>query len=102
MQNPGTFGPILVARIRALQYPHFFCILDPKKPENPGSIIRLDRIFPTYLGLCCSPMDKKLHPEPFELLLSQFSIVTQDKCAYSEPYELVKSLVQDALPPELN
>ncbi|CAM2737103.1 Uncharacterised protein [Legionella steigerwaltii] len=100
MLNPGTFGPILVARIRALQYPHFFCLPDPKNPDEPGSIIRLDRIFPTYLGLCCTPMEKKLHPEPFEVLLSQFSIVMNDKCAYKEPYELVKTLAQDALPTE--
>lgn len=100
MQNPGTFGPTLVARIRVLKHPHFFCLPDAQDSKKPGSIIRLDRVFPTYLGMCCTPMRKKLHPEPFELLLSQFSIITHGKDAYREPYDLVKSVAQDALPTE--
>ncbi|HDP0036252.1 hypothetical protein DGG96_16990 [Legionella qingyii] len=101
MLQPGTFGPILVARIRALHYPQFFCLPESNNPEKPNSIIRLDRVFPTYLGVGCKPMGKRLHPEPFELLLSQFSIVVNEKCAYDEPYQLIKGLAQEALPDDL-
>ncbi len=100
MIKPGTFGPVLVARIRALQYPRFFCLPDPKKPNRPESIIRLDRIFPTYLGRGCEAQGKKIHKEPFEILLSQFSILSGS--VYREPYDLVKELIQDALPEELD
>lgn len=99
MMAPGTFGPTLVARIRALQYLHFFCLPDKNRPDKPGSIIRLDRVFPTYLGRGSEADGEKLHEEPFEILLSQFSILSGT--AYREPYELAKELVQDALPPEL-
>lgn len=98
MLDPGTFGPQLVARIRALQYLHFFCLPDEDNATRPGSIVRLDRVFPTYLGRGCNAYGKKLHPEPFEVLLSQFSILSG--VGYSEPYELIKELVQDALPDE--
>lgn len=98
--EPGTFGPILVARIRALQYLHFFCVPDPNKPGVPGSIIRLDRVFPTYLGRGCeSYRGLRLHEEPFEILLSQFSLLTGK--GYREPLEMARELVQDALPDEL-
>lgn len=96
MMDPGTFGPTLVARIRALQYFHFFCLPDQNRPDRPGSIVRLDLIFPTYLGRGCETMGKSIHEEPFEVLLSQFSILSG--AVYREPYDLVKELVQDALP----
>jgi len=76
MMEPGTFGPTLVARIRALQYLHFFCLPDKNRPGRPESIIRLDRVFPTYLGRGLAPMDEKIHEEPFEILLSQFSMLS--------------------------
>jgi hypothetical protein len=94
--EPGTFGPILVARIRALKYLHFFCLPDERYLDRPGSIIRLDRIFPTYLGRGCNSKSQRINKEPFEVLLSQFSILTGG--VDSKPYKLVKELVQDALP----
>jgi len=100
MLKPGTFGPALVARIRALQYHHLFCLPDKEHPDRPGSIVRLDRIFPTYLGRGCSAMGLRIHDEPFEILLSQLSILSG--AIYREPYDLVKDLVQDALPKELS
>lgn len=99
MMDPGTFGPTLVARIRALQYLHFFCLPDENHPNRPGSIVRLDRIFPTYLGRGCNSYGKRIHEEPFEVLLSQFSILSGG--GYREPYEVAKELAQDALPEEL-
>jgi len=100
MMEPGTFGPTLVARIRALQYLHFFCLPDKNRPGKPGLIIRLDRVFPTYLGSGSVPMDEKIHEEPFEILLSQFSILSGS--VYREPYELERELVKDALPAGLD
>ena len=99
LMKPTTFGPTLVARIRALQYLHFFCLPDENRPDRPDSIVRLDRIFPTYLGRGCEPMGKRIHEEPFEIILSQFSILSG--AVYREPYDLAKELVQDALPEEL-
>lgn len=98
-KEPNTFEPILVARIRALQYLHFFCLPEFDSPHSPGSIVRLDRVFPTYLGRGCEAMRKRLHEEPFEVMLSQFSLLSG--AVYREPYELVRELVQEALPREL-
>ncbi|WP_201097574.1 hypothetical protein [Thiocystis minor] len=98
--KPGTFGPVLVARIRALQYLHFFCLPDRNSPDKPSSIIRLDRVFPTYLGRGSESMEYKMHEEPFEILLSQFSILSG--AVYREPYDLARGLVQDALPAALD
>lgn len=97
--DPKSFGPVLVARIRALQYPHFFCLPDRDHPERPRSIIRLDRVFPTYLGRGSESFGVRIHPEPFEIILSQFSILMGG--VYREPYDIAKELVQTALPEEL-
>lgn len=99
MLKPGTFGPVLVARIRALQYVHLFCLPDPQTPGEPDSIVRLDRVFPTYLGRGCNAKGQCIHPEPFEILLSQFSILLGG--INREPYELVRGLAQEALPESL-
>jgi len=45
-------------------------------------------------------MDEKIHEEPFEILLSQFSILSGS--VYREPYELERELVKDALPAGLD
>ncbi len=100
IMDPGTFGPTLVARIRALKYLHFFCLPDKAHPDRPRSIVRLDRIFPTYLGRGSEPAGDKIHEEPFEIILSQFSILSG--AVYREPYDLARELVQDALPAELD
>ena len=100
MLEPGTFGPTLVARIRALQYPHFFCLPDKSHPGRPRSIVRLDRVFPTYLGRGCEPAGEKIHEEPFEIILSQFSILSG--AVYRGPYDLARELVQEALPTDLD
>jgi hypothetical protein len=63
IMEPGTFGPILVARIRALQYVHFFCLPEFNDSYKPGSIVRLDRVFPTYLGRGCEAMHRQIHED---------------------------------------
>jgi hypothetical protein len=100
VMNPGTFGPVLVARIRALQYPHFFCLPDKDHTDQPRSIVRLDRVFPTHLGRGSEPKGERIHEEPFEIILSQFSILCGS--VYHEPYDLAKELVKEALPPDLD
>lgn len=98
-REPGTFMAQLVARIRALQYLHFSCLPDFEETGRPGQIVRLDRVFPSYLGRGCEPMYRRVHEEPFEVILSQFSMLTG--AVYKEPYEMVKELVRDSLPMEL-
>ena len=98
MMDPSTFGPVLVARIRALKYLHFFCLPEKGDASKPESIIRLDRIFPTYLGRGSEPMVLMVQEEPFAVLQSQFNILVGGNS--SEPYEVVRDLVKDALPPE--
>lgn len=100
MRDPGTFGPILVARIRALKYLHFFCLPDKAHSDRARSIVRLDRVFPTYLGRGSEPANEKIHDEPFEVILSQFSILTGS--VYREPYDIAKDVVKDALPADLD
>lgn len=96
LQNPGTFGPALVARIRAMQYPHLMCIPDHANPPQPASIARLDRMFVTTLGRGCDPYGKKLNTEALEVFLSQVSIVCGGNS--SEAYETVRELAKEALP----
>jgi len=45
-------------------------------------------------------MDEKIYEEPFEILLSQFSILSG--AVYREPSELARELVKDALPTGLD
>lgn len=60
MQEPGTFGPGFVRRIRRLQYPHLFCVPDLQKEDGlPRSIIRLDRIFPCHLDVGSKPAGRR-------------------------------------------
>jgi hypothetical protein len=96
MMEPGTFGPTLVARIRAMQYVHLCCLPETEDSTKPASIVRLDRVFPSYLGRGCAHRGIRLHEEPFEVILSQFSIVCGG--VNSEPYTLVRGLAQEALP----
>ncbi len=100
MDDPGTFGPTLVARIRALQYPQFFCLPDKNKSDQPKSIVRLDRVFPSYLGRGSESAGEMIHEEPFDILLSQFSLLSGS--VYREPYDLARELVKDALPADLD
>jgi hypothetical protein len=44
-------------------------------------------------------MGRRVDEEPFEIILSQFSLLSG--AVYRKPYDLVKELVHEALPPEL-
>ena len=99
MQEPGTFGPELVARIRALQYPHLYCLPHKRYPNRPGSIVRLDHLFSTYLGRGCNPWDYRLSDDALEVLLSATSMVlgTSGRELFDSMRELI---VETGLPIE--
>lgn len=93
--KPTSFGPELVARIRALQYFHLHCLPDPKDSGVPGSVIRLDHAFHGCLGRGCEYVGKSLHPEVFELLRSQFAVLTGN--IGGEIFDEVQAIVGEAL-----
>lgn len=68
------FTPKVTARIRALYYPHLAYMRD-FKGEEPGSILRLDRIFPTTLGVGMTRVGKRLHPDVMQLVHAQLAEV---------------------------
>lgn len=96
-QQPGTFGPEFVRRIRRLQYPHLFCVPDFQKEDGrPRSIIRLDRLFPWHLSKGSKPIGKRLHPEVLETVLSQLALLTGAES--TEAFYMVQELAQESLP----
>ena len=98
--KPGPFMPTLVARIRAMRYPHLVCLpkLGSNKPE-PGEVIRLDRLFITHLGRGCVRSDWKLHGDIVTLISDQLHWTSHGP--RSEFLETVIDTVKDCLPPEL-
>lgn len=94
----NAFGPILAARVKALWYPHL-CYLPDFKGEPPGSIARLDRVFPTMLGRGCEPSGLRVTDEVMEVIRSQFLVT----CGYDPTPWLIelKELVATCLPAEL-
>jgi|SRR5579872_2252427 len=96
MMKVTTFGPELVARIRAMHYPHLFCLPDTENKLEPKSIVRLDLAFSTYLARGCEPCGKKLHIEPLTVLLSQFAYLLGE--VGSQEFQLVKKLVNESYP----
>jgi hypothetical protein len=98
IKDPGTFGPEIVSRIRAMHYPHLFCLPDKTDNTRPESIVRLDRVFPTYLQKGCEFSGKKLSQEPLNILLSQFSYLLCDHV--SEELKITKELAESCYPSE--
>lgn len=97
INDPGTFMPTMVARIRALQYPHFTCLPELGKNEAvPGEIVRLDRVFATYLGRGSHRSPYKLHEEVFQLVLDQ--LVWSATGKVSEYLHTVADAVRDSVP----
>lgn len=101
-QETGSFGPILTARVKALQYPHlcYFPAFNPsERVRNPGSIMRLDHIFPSFLGRGCDPLGTKIEDAVMEVVLDQLKAV----CGMepSSDFAEIKMLIQDCLPDEL-
>lgn len=98
--NPGPFMPTLVARIRALKYPHLAC-LPPigRNNEDAGEIVRLDRLLATHLARGSERSGWRLHPEVTQLIIDQ--LVWAAHGFVSESLALVIDLASEALPPEL-
>lgn len=98
----GGFGPILTARVKALQYPHL-CYFPPLKhaevKSNPGSIMRLDHAFPSFLGKGCEPDGQRVLDCVMEVVLDQFMAV----CGMepSDNFVAIKELIQTCLPDDL-
>jgi len=95
-KDPGTFSPIIVGRIRALQYPQFFCLPDKDPPEVPRSIVRLDRIFPTNLARACDVDDRQIHEEPFSIIKEQLLMLLEPSLPH-EKYDMIKELAEESL-----
>lgn len=98
----STFGPILTARVKALMYPHL-CYMAPLNPNetasNPGSIIRLDQVFPTSLGRGTEKADLKVVEDLMEIILGQFQVVSD--LPEVEALTVARELVKDCLPEEV-
>lgn len=66
----GPFPPQMVARIKMLWYPHLMWV--PRfDGTGVGSILRLDRIFPTQLGVGMARCGKRLHEDVLDLVIAQ-------------------------------
>ena len=97
--KPTQFTPIITARVRALHYPHMAYMPDFEGNE-PGSILRLDNIFPTTLGVGMTRLGKRLHQDVHTLVLAQLCEVLQLDMpdGWREHLRATKELVQDCLP----
>lgn len=97
-----AFGPILTARVKALWYPHL-CYMPPLNPKdlasNPGSILRLDHIFPSHLSRGAERAGIKVTDEVLEIIMDQLGVVCDQP--ESENLVLVKDIVKDCIPEEL-
>lgn len=69
------FHPILVAKIRKMEYPHFYCLPDENSPLTARSILRLDRTRWVYLGRGCRKHTKRLNAELTQILIEQLNFV---------------------------
>lgn len=98
-QEKGTFGPIITSRIRALHYPHL-CYFTPFNPaeanSNPGSILRLDQVFPTYLGRGCDPHQLKVKDEVMDIVQDQLKIICGN--LPTDDFIEIKELLEESLP----
>lgn len=68
----GTFMPPFIHRIRHMKYFHLFCLPEYDEPETPRSIVRLDRVFVSYLRRGCKPKGQRLDTGAFDLLRAMF------------------------------
>lgn len=98
----SSFGPILTARVKALQYPHlcYFPAFKPRdRTSNPGSIMRLDHVFPSFLGRGCDTHGVKVLDCVMEVVLDQLKAV----CGMepSDDFTDIKTLIQDCMPDDL-
>lgn len=100
-EREKTFGPQLVARIRALQYPHLFCLPERDKPDIPGSVVRLDRLFASFLARGCEALEYRLSADALEVFLSAAASVLGggDATLFVEMQNLIR---ESGLPDEIS
>jgi len=96
--EPGAFGPIITARIRAAMYPEFLFLpqSDPALPNN--SICRLDRMFLSPLLCATRHRDLWLHADAMNFLNEHlFWMLGKDP---EEEFMETRQLLLDDLPDE--
>lgn len=88
----------MTARIRALKYPHL-CYLPPldasKASSDPGSILRLDMTFASYLCRGSDPHEYRVKDEVMDVIKDQLKIVCG--MAPSDDFLEIKELVDECL-----
>lgn len=93
------FTPVITARVRALHYPQFAYMPD-FHGHQPGSILRLDNLFPTALDVGIRRLGKMLHEDVLMLVKAQATEVLH----VGQPGKLrehllaTKDLIKDCLP----
>lgn len=97
-----SFNPIMTARIKALQYQHF-CYMKDLQGKEPGSILRLDYIFPSKIGVGTQKCDLKVDSEVMQLIQAQtyMTLGLETSTSHIEYLELIKETIADCLPDEL-
>lgn len=97
-QENGSFGPEITRRIKVLSYPHL-AYFPPFKIEdlsfNPGSILRLDLAFPTYLLRGCEKSELKVNEEVMDIIQEQFKYICGN--VPSDDFIEIKQLLEESL-----
>lgn len=88
------FSPELVAEIRRMQYPQFFCLPMDTDGEQPGSIIRLDRTSWHFLGKGTRKRNIRLQDEVFQILRQQHQFLVG--AGEQEAYSLAREVAMEA------
>ena len=101
LSSKGAFGPILTARVKALWYSHLAYLprFEGEDPKSPGSILRLDHLFPSMLTRGSEYSGLRLCDDVMELISSQLSVVHGNPA--SELLKTVREVISDSLPDEL-
>lgn len=97
-QETGSFGPEITKRIKVLSYPHlaYFPPFDLAELSfNPGSILRLDLAFSTYLLRGCEKSNLRVNEEVMDIVQEQFKCLCGN--APSEDFMEIKELLSDSL-----
>lgn len=97
-----SFNPIMTARIKALQYQHF-CYMKDINGKEPGSILRLDHIFPSKIGVGTQKCDLKVDSEVMQLIQAQafMTLGLDTSTSHIEYLQLIKDTIAESLPDEL-
>lgn len=77
-QETRSFGPVMTARVKCMMYPEFMYVPQSGLTiKNPG-VIRLDRMFWSFLLAASEPQDLFLSPEIMGICWSQIRLLVGD------------------------